>query len=313
MVYGTPNQNQRIVHFRWASGYSPLASRPTHLRRIRDCSVWGTILIDIYRQAETSDLHAALEDLCSPFDNWDFSSAGVYCYWHPRDRESLYVGLARDIPERFAQHGGLIRFLETGCKVRQIRAHFGGEEELGFSAVVQSPLSQPITHRQLARAGKRWSDIDSADRAWSEAQIDNLRRLEGGLLKVYQLRHGRLPAWNAIGGLREGARMANADDNVLDLISGRADSLLVARRPLRELSARPLLAWLENWLHSARIAAVAQCLIGDIPITDARIQAEIARLGETMKERENLDKLGYLQRHPLDGGPPIDMTLFDDA
>jgi hypothetical protein len=27
-----------------------------------------------------------------------------------------------------------------------------------------------------------------------------------------------------------------------------------------------------------------------------------------MKERESLDKVGYLERHPLDGGPPVDMT-----
>jgi hypothetical protein len=64
----------------------------THVRRSSDSGVWGTILIDVYRESDARALHAALEDLCSPFDNWDFSSAGVYCYWRPSDREPLYIG-----------------------------------------------------------------------------------------------------------------------------------------------------------------------------------------------------------------------------
>jgi hypothetical protein len=86
--------------------------------------------------------------------------------------------------------------------------------------------------------------------------------LEGGLLKAHLLRYGRLPAWNSIGGSRRAAQAASADDDTLDLLTGRLDSLLVARRPLRELSAQPRLAWLENWLHTARFTTVARCLTG---------------------------------------------------
>lgn len=43
----------------------------------------------------------AIDDLCSPKDNYGWASAGIYCFW-------VYIGLAGDLAERFKQHNGIL-------------------------------------------------------------------------------------------------------------------------------------------------------------------------------------------------------------
>ena len=43
--------------------------------------MFGTVIIDAYRKEETRELAEAIEDLCSPNDNYGWASAGIYCFW----------------------------------------------------------------------------------------------------------------------------------------------------------------------------------------------------------------------------------------
>ena len=40
--------------------------------------MFGTVIIDAYRQDETSEIVNALEDLCSPTDSYGWASSGIY-------------------------------------------------------------------------------------------------------------------------------------------------------------------------------------------------------------------------------------------
>lgn len=44
--------------------------------------MFGTIIIDAYRKDEAVKISEALDDLCSPTDNYGCASAGVYCFWN---------------------------------------------------------------------------------------------------------------------------------------------------------------------------------------------------------------------------------------
>lgn len=68
--------------------------------------MWVTIVRDHFGSGERPDIRAALEEIASPLDTWGWSSNAVYTFWDPQSREVLYVRLAVDIAERFAQHLG---------------------------------------------------------------------------------------------------------------------------------------------------------------------------------------------------------------
>jgi hypothetical protein len=269
---------------------------------------WGTILLDVYRSDDRRGMYEALGELCSPMDNWNFASAGIYAFWRPTG-EVLYVGLARDLAQRFSHHNGLVRYLPTACKVRQIDSYFEREEKLGFSAVVQSPLSQPLTYRFLASFGETWKNARPGEAEEAEGEFRELRELEGRLLKGHVITHGLLPCWNEIAGARNASRAVVADDQTLDVMTGRENSLLVARRPIRELAATSSLAWLETWLHTARFNGVVRLSVGDETPIDRMIFEEIEKIAESpLRERDMLRKTNYLNRHPLDSAPPIDLS-----
>src|SRR5687768_10054737 len=97
---------------------------------------------DVYTDIQRSEMRAAIDSIASPNTYDGFASNGIYVFFDPESREVLYIGLARDLSERFAQHNGLVRMREDGCKVRQIAAWFETHDRLGYAAALQSPFSQ---------------------------------------------------------------------------------------------------------------------------------------------------------------------------
>lgn len=42
--------------------------------------MFGTVIIDAYRKEEALEMADAIDDLCSPTDNYGWASAGIYCF-----------------------------------------------------------------------------------------------------------------------------------------------------------------------------------------------------------------------------------------
>ena len=55
--------------------------------------MFGTVIIDAYRKEETLEMADAIDDLCSPTDNYGWASAGIYCFWDYYAEAVLYIGL----------------------------------------------------------------------------------------------------------------------------------------------------------------------------------------------------------------------------
>jgi hypothetical protein len=238
-------------------------------------SVFGTILHDVFADGERLDVHTALEELCSPLDSYGWASVGIYAFFDPSALPSpssmtraaafskagsrvQYLGLARDLPERFAQHTGLIRFPERGCKVRQIEDWFSQHPALGFSCFVQSPLAQVNTHRERDRFRRAAHDeempagmIDNPPDGLESAAV-----LEGQMLETFRILQGSLPPWNKVGGNAFGAAHAieGTGDGLYLLMEGDHPSLFRAQRTIRQLSRDPSATAFEMGpLHTARM------------------------------------------------------------
>lgn len=109
--------------------------------------MFGTIIMDSYKADEAESMSQNIDEICSPMDTVGWASAGIYSFWDYYTKDVLYIGLASDLCVRFRQHNGLLPIDENACKVRQIQDYFSGHERLGYSILVQSPMSQPIVHR----------------------------------------------------------------------------------------------------------------------------------------------------------------------
>src|SRR4051812_21464916 len=121
--------------------------------------MWGTFMLDVFSQGDAAEMRDALEALLAPGSGSAFASGGVYVFWHPLTREPLYVGIAGDLPIRFAQHLGLSGCPAAGCKRIEIEDYFAHEHhELGYTVIALSNLSQVSTARQRAVL-----DLDRAD------------------------------------------------------------------------------------------------------------------------------------------------------
>ena len=90
-----------------------------------------TVIHDAYTADEQSEVHEALSTLLSAGQP-DWSAKGVYAYWDRAGHDILYLGLASDLPSRFAQHNGLVNH-GGGNKAKEIRDYFSGHERLGFT------------------------------------------------------------------------------------------------------------------------------------------------------------------------------------
>jgi hypothetical protein len=215
--------------------------------------MFGTVIQDAYRQNEVNEIVNALDELCNPNDTYGWASSGIYCFWNYYTREILYIGLAVDLTERFKQHNGIILIDENACKYKQINEYFKKNEKLGYSIFVQSPLSQPVTSKNIYK----WFNYDPEEFSVSdfthEQSKKDLRRVEGILIESYRRTHGNIPSWNRVSGSVDGQR-ATLDGNyeIVRAMTCQKLSPLLSRSTLRELAENPTYAFYESFLHGVR-------------------------------------------------------------
>jgi hypothetical protein len=210
-----------------------------------------TVIWDVYRTDERNDIWQALCQLL-PKISRDWSRKGVYAFWDPSTRELLYVGLATDLPTRFAQHNGLVSH-SGGNKLRSINSWFATRQQLGFTLLLKSGAVQIL-------------DLLYGLDPTIGVESDTISRIaEGQLIELYRMEHGRRPPWNGVGGSVRGAEWAQQNDrSVIRLLSGAEESLFVARRSLRTLVSNPLDLRREALLHGARMHALMELEMRDI-------------------------------------------------
>jgi hypothetical protein len=225
-----------------------------------------TVIWDIYCIDERAQVWEALQSLL-PEDSPDWSRKGVYGYWDPDTREMLYLGLANNLPERFAQHNGLVPH-SGGNKSKQIEAWFEGHEQLGLTTMIQAAAVGllDLMHEISPSLGAEASEIITLG--------------EGQLIELHRRETGARPRWNKVGGSKHGAELAveNAH-SLIPILSAARDSLFVARRSLRDLTAdQRALTW-EATIHCARMRAVLDAHdIHGLPTEGPNISKRIEQL-----------------------------------
>lgn len=194
-------------------------------------------MLDAYMQHEAREMRAALRELF-PKGGRLWSPTGVYCYFDPHTHEILYVGLAKDLQSRFAQHNALIGKDARGNKREEIAAYFEDHELLGFSVYVQSAA------------------VILLEVMGGETAAEIVGFGEGQLIRGHIEAFGRPPKWNRIEGSRMGAAQAGPFTRFhFGLLSGQIDALFVARRTIRQLANDFDAECHEQTLHSARLNA----------------------------------------------------------
>lgn len=150
--------------------------------------MFGTIIMDSYVADEAKTIANNLDIICSPMNNMGWASAGIYFFWNYYTKEVLYIGLASDLCIRFKQHNGLYSTTKIGNKNKQINKYFSIYDRLGYSILVQSPLSQPIVNRNASIYRKFLGiskDIAIPNYAGEEG-LDFIREAEGQLIESYR-------------------------------------------------------------------------------------------------------------------------------
>lgn len=204
-----------------------------------------TVIWDVYDDSARGAMWNAIRRLI-PDGPRIWSPKGIYAYWDPSTHDLLYVGLATNLPERFAQHNKLVSH-SGGNKSASINEWFSKHETLGFTLIVQSAAVQ--IQDELAELtvglGANSSDIS--------------RIAEGQLIELHRRKYRRWPPWNRIGGSVQGASWARPQDkSILGLLSAKEESLFVARRSLRTLSGDASSQRFEALIHTARMRALME-------------------------------------------------------
>ena len=223
--------------------------------------MFGTVILDAYSKEETKELAAAIDDLCCPRDHYGWASAGIYSFWDYDTHEILYIGLASDLYERFRQHNGMLTMQEEGCKYQQIQEYFSSHSKLGYTIFVQSPLSQPLVHRNKYLYEKMAKEHNSSIQDYINDQgICDIKRVEGILIEAYRKDNGHFPPWNKVGGSIIGQqRVMKNNINIVKSFSNPQmfeNNPLVSRATIRELSNNPTYEGFENFLHAVRMGVL---------------------------------------------------------
>jgi GIY-YIG catalytic domain. len=220
--------------------------------------MFGTVILDTYKKSDKLLIAKALDELCSPKDSYGWGSAGIYCFWDYYNEEILYIGLASDLTERFKQHNGLSRVNDDSCKYKYIEKYFENNDRLGYSIFAQSPLSQPLTHKNKKKYSKIAEDINSPveDMISDQGKVD-IKLVEGLLIESYRIKHGHFPPWNDIGGSVEGQRRVMANNyNIVKSFCSPQDyevNPIMSKSTLRELAENPSYSSFESFLHVVRM------------------------------------------------------------
>lgn len=212
-----------------------------------------TVILDAYTKKEIIEMCTAIDDLCSPNDNWGWSSSGIYCYWDYYSKEILYIGLASDLTTRFKQHNGIIKVDNSSSKWNYIEKYFDKKEKIGITIILQSPLNQPVVFRnkdiKFSQISK--NDVENNNYAGYEGK-EEIKLLEGQLITIYELKYGKLPKWNIINGSREGQSTVNIISyEIFDSLI-HYNPYLTAKSSIRELEKNPKHCYFESWLHGVR-------------------------------------------------------------
>lgn len=233
--------------------------------------MFGTIIMDSYRADEAELMANNIDEICSPLDTIGWASAGIYSFWDYYTKEVLYIGLASDLCIRFKQHNGLHPIDENACKIRQIQNYFEEHERLGYSILVQSPLSQPIVHRNESRY-RKFLDAPKGmpiPNYAGEEGLEHIRQAEGQLIESYKLVTEDIPPWNKIGGDVFSRKYAS-ENNYLYVVkafsSGTPDNYLISRSTLRELAENATYEWFEVQLHGLRMMMLTMGMTFDAAV-----------------------------------------------
>lgn len=196
----------------------------------------------------------------------------------PTRLKTLYLGLAKDLASRFAQHNSLNgNKPNKGNKGAQINAWFHTHDRLGFSIVIQEGLADDGYGRYSANA-------------------------EGQLLEGYRVLHGRFPPWNGIGGSRNGATFAGANTAAwFDAMTGRTDSLFIARRTIRDLNDDYEADRYECTMHTSRTELTLHPHQG--PIDDAGILNGVRLMAERLISYPGTEDYATLRAYLLQSAP----------
>jgi hypothetical protein len=241
------------------------------------------VILDSYKTDERAEVHAALERILSP-DQRDWSPKGVYAYWNRQTHEILYLGLASNLADRFAQHNGLVKH-GGGNKTKEINAYFEEHDYLGFTILIQSKAIAIL------------EQIEKLDFTLGTTAKQVISGSEGQLIEMHRLATGKRPPWNGIGGAKEGKSWATAAPALLDVLAARRRSLFVARRRLRELPDDLRSRFNESTIHAARMRAMIDAHdIGEIP-----------------KERDDLVQMVTRSLMLRDGHLVEDLDVTDDT
>ncbi len=248
----------------------------------------ATVIRDSYRSDERKEIRDALRELL-PVHGPNWHPSGVYCFWDPESRDVLYVGLAKNIEQRFAQHNGFAGSSAKGNKRTKIDEWFGEHPKLGYSIIVQSAAVALLEQLGL------------------DTPTEIIAIGEGQLIEAHLQKFGFRPPWNAMGGSTYGAtRVGPLSAGYFLLLTGRVDGLLVARRTIRQLAAEPDSLDREMTLHGARMNALHEHGmaggVGDGDIMTALTELlQNPDLGDDPLRHIDLLASGYLMRdapHP---------------
>ena len=257
--------------------------------------MFGTIIMDAYRKEEALQMAEAIDDLCSPNDSYGWASAGIYCFWDYYAQEVLYIGLAGDLSERFKQHNGILP-IKDGSKQKKIEEYFSRNDRLGYTIFVQSPLSQPLVHRNKRMYGE-FAEQNHApvEDMLSEQGKDDIKIVEGILIEAYHRKFGHFPPWNKIGGSITGQGRVQENNINIVLSFCNPDSYnvnpLLSRSTIRELSSHSDWAWYENYLHAVRMNMLMLGIEYEESLDFVRKNDMIDTYGEIIKTGYNKKKL----------------------
>lgn len=203
-----------------------------------------TVIYDAYTVAEQTEVHDALRTLLSPGQP-DWSPEGVYAYWDRASHEILYLGLAKDLSVRFAQHNSLISH-SGGNKSKEITDYFSRHERIGFTILIQG------------KAIGLMEEIQKLDPMMGTTAAEAIEVGEGQLIEMHRLLYGKRPLWNRTGGSTRGKRYATRAPALLDLLAARRESLFAARQTLRSIAGNFRLRLFEATIHASRMRAMME-------------------------------------------------------
>ena len=207
--------------------------------------MFATVIGEMYGRDHAGQVARALTNLCSPFDGYGWSSAGVYMFWDPGDRIPLYIGYSTNLARRFCEHNGLVPCDPDSCITNELDDYLDTAKPplVGFSILVQEPFIE-------IKGTRRNPELANPTTPY-EVDLDHIRAIEARLIEVWERAHGSKPRWNTARGSVAGRQQVVPDDlHVLEIMAFSRKSFVVARSMLREISHEPNLYGYEDRLHA---------------------------------------------------------------